>query len=45
MYDAPCSRVGHVYRGPMDPKPPAREGDFLHKVKFMSICWTHTMSE
>lgn len=32
LLDTPCSRVGHVYRGPMDPKPPARDDDFLHRV-------------
>lgn len=32
LLDAPCSRVGHVYRGPQDPKPPARTDDFLHRV-------------
>lgn len=29
MMDAPCSRVGHVYRGPMDEKPNPRKKDFV----------------
>lgn len=32
MYDAPCSRIGHVYRGGGQPQPHGRKGDFLHKV-------------
>lgn len=32
MYDAPCSRVGHIYRGAGKPIPNNRKGDFLHKV-------------
>lgn len=32
MYDAPCSRVGHVYRGGTRDAPSPRKGDFLHKV-------------
>lgn len=31
MLDAPCSRVGHVYRGPMDEKPNPRKMDFVSK--------------
>lgn len=32
MDDAPCSRVGHIYRGPMDSRNP-RTNDFVHKVR------------
>ncbi|EDW73589.1 uncharacterized protein Dwil_GK16570 [Drosophila willistoni] len=31
MYDAPCSRVGHIYRGPRNHVPSPRTGDYLHK--------------
>lgn len=33
MVDAPCSRVGHVYRGGSVAKSDAGKGDFLHRVK------------
>lgn len=36
MYDAPCSRVGHIYRGGPVPNSHGRDGDFLHKVIFAS---------
>jgi len=32
MYDAPCSRIGHIYRGPRNHQPSPRKGDYLHKV-------------
>lgn len=32
MYDAPCSRVGHIYRGPRKHIPSPRKGDYVHKV-------------
>lgn len=35
MYDAPCSRVGHVYRGPTSPEPEPRKVDFLHIVSIL----------
>ncbi|KAH8349739.1 hypothetical protein KR084_004889 [Drosophila pseudotakahashii] len=31
MYDAPCSRIGHIYRGPRNHQPSPRKGDYLHK--------------
>ncbi|KAH8302853.1 hypothetical protein KR044_011324 [Drosophila immigrans] len=31
MFDAPCSRVGHIYRGPRNHVPSPRKGDYLHK--------------
>ncbi|XP_064545629.1 N-acetylgalactosaminyltransferase 6 [Drosophila montana] len=31
MYDAPCSRVGHIYRGPRQGVKNPRSGDYLHK--------------
>lgn len=38
MYDAPCSRIGHIYRGGGTPGSSGRKDDFLHKVmkKFQS---------
>lgn len=32
MYDAPCSRIGHIYRGPRNHVSNPRGGDYLHKV-------------
>lgn len=32
MYDAPCSRIGHIYRGPRNHNPSPRKGDYLHRV-------------
>lgn len=37
MYDAPCSRVGHIYRGGGIPQPTGRKGDFLHRVSIQSL--------
>ncbi|KAH8296284.1 hypothetical protein KR054_004056 [Drosophila jambulina] len=31
MYDAPCSRIGHIYRGPRNHQPSPRKGDYLHR--------------
>ncbi|TDG44275.1 hypothetical protein AWZ03_009303 [Drosophila navojoa] len=31
MYDAPCSRIGHIYRGPRNHVSNPRGGDYLHK--------------
>ncbi|KAH8345934.1 hypothetical protein KR067_009514 [Drosophila pandora] len=31
MYDAPCSRIGHIYRGPRNHNPSPRKGDYLHR--------------
>ncbi|XP_001352715.1 N-acetylgalactosaminyltransferase 6 [Drosophila pseudoobscura] len=31
MYDAPCSRIGHIYRGPRNHVPSPRKGDYLHR--------------
>lgn len=31
MYDVPCSRVGHIYRGPMDSQGNPRNVDFVSK--------------
>lgn len=36
LLDAPCSRVGHIYRGPRNAKPSPRKGDYLHRVSFIS---------
>lgn len=33
MVDAPCSRVGHIYRGGSLPSTHGRKSDFLHKVR------------
>lgn len=35
MLDAPCSRVGHIYRGGSVPNANGRKGDFLHKVNII----------
>ncbi|XP_039963282.1 N-acetylgalactosaminyltransferase 6 [Bactrocera neohumeralis] len=31
LLDAPCSRVGHIYRGPRTSQPSPRKSDYLHK--------------
>ncbi|KAI9588006.1 N-acetylgalactosaminyltransferase 6 isoform X2 [Glossina fuscipes] len=31
LLDAPCSRVGHIYRGPRNSQPSPRKGDYLHR--------------
>lgn len=46
MYDAPCSRVGHVYRGPMDSKPNPRKVDFITKnYKRVAEVWMDEYKE
>lgn len=35
MYDAPCSRIGHIYRGSVPFSNP-RKNDYLHRVSFYS---------
>lgn len=32
LLDAPCSRVGHIYRGPRTSQPSPRKSDYLHRV-------------
>lgn len=41
MYDSPCSRVGHIYRGPTAPSPHPRNGtDFLSRnFKRVAVVW------
>lgn len=36
LLDAPCSRVGHIYRGPRNHEPNPRKSDYLHRV---SVSW------
>lgn len=36
MYDAPCSRVGHIYRGSVPFSNP-RKNDYLHKVRVLLL--------
>ncbi|KAH8380080.1 hypothetical protein KR009_008847 [Drosophila setifemur] len=31
MFDIPCSRIGHIYRGPRNHSPSPRKGDYLHR--------------
>ncbi|XP_061389743.1 N-acetylgalactosaminyltransferase 6-like [Musca vetustissima] len=31
MYDAPCSRIAHIYRGPRNSMPSPRKGDYVHR--------------
>ncbi|XP_031624241.1 N-acetylgalactosaminyltransferase 6-like [Contarinia nasturtii] len=46
MYDAPCSRVGHIYRGGGVPQPTGRRGDFLHKnYKRVAEVWMDEYKE
>lgn len=46
MYDAPCSRVGHVYRGPMDANPNPRKVDFISKnYKRVAEVWMDEFKE
>lgn len=46
MYDAPCSRVGHIYRGPMDPHPNPRKTDFISKnYKRVAEVWMDEYKE
>lgn len=46
MYDAPCSRIGHVYRGGALPHSNGHKGDFLHRViewpRIHSIYFNHS---
>lgn len=46
MYDAPCSRVGHVYRGPMEHQPNPRKVDFISKnYKRVAEVWMDEYKE
>lgn len=46
MYDAPCSRVGHIYRGSMKAKPSPRTNDYLHKnYKRVAEVWMDEYKE
>lgn len=46
MYDAPCSRVGHIYRGPMDHNPNPRKVDFISKnYKRVAEVWMDEYKE
>lgn len=46
MYDAPCSRIGHIYRGPVAFKQSPRTTDYLHKnYKRVAEVWMDEYKE
>ncbi|XP_054732261.1 N-acetylgalactosaminyltransferase 6 [Anastrepha obliqua] len=46
LLDAPCSRIGHIYRGPRNSKPSPRKTDYLHKnYKRVAEVWMDEYKE
>ncbi|XP_037934221.1 N-acetylgalactosaminyltransferase 6 [Teleopsis dalmanni] len=46
MLDAPCSRIGHVYRGPRKSAPSPRKTDYLHRnYKRVAEVWMDEYKE